>query len=487
MKKRHYVLIAIGMALFCFLYIAVMGKTYTVKYNAPAGITSADQINVQFEVPGIAVLTEKKIEDGTLYLSFASVAEGRTFFEYDYGGLTSNGNYLYVHRFGIMTYGNIIGACTGCQVIPISLAAFLALVMIGLWKQYKAGIRENLYRYRNIRILGLFIFLVPIWVFLVTQVFNSQGLYGMIRFLLESANAFAYLAFPVAFIAFIIVTFSNLHLIIREGFNWRNALGALLGIAVCFCTFLPSMLYRWLEKVPYFDIHNMRSIGVFIDLAVESGVMVFLTYLECILAATIVLGIKAARHIPAFDKDYILVLGCQIKADGTPTKLLQGRIDRAMEFAKMQKEASGKDIVFVPSGGKGDDEIISEAACMANYLAEKGVDPSSILVEDKSVSTETNFRNSLELIQKHTDKKDPKIAFATTNFHVFRAGILATRLGIYAEGIGGKTKSYFWINAFVREFIATLYAERKTHILTILGMILLVATSAYAVYASYLV
>lgn len=219
MKKRHYVLIAIGMALFCFLYIAVMGRTYTVKYNAPAGITSADQINVQFEVPGIAVLTEKKIEDGTLYLSFASVAEGRTFFEYDYGGLTSNGNYLYVHRFGIMTYGNIIGACTGCQVIPISLAAFLALFMIGLWKQYKAGIRENLYRYRNIRILGLFIFLVPIWVFLVTQVFDSQGLYGMILFLLESANAFAYLAFPLAFIAFIIVTFSNLHLIIREGFN----------------------------------------------------------------------------------------------------------------------------------------------------------------------------------------------------------------------------------------------------------------------------
>ena len=62
MKKRHYVLIAAGMALFCFLYIAVMGRTYTVKYNAPAGITSADQINVQFEVPGIAVLTEKKIE-----------------------------------------------------------------------------------------------------------------------------------------------------------------------------------------------------------------------------------------------------------------------------------------------------------------------------------------------------------------------------------------------------------------------------------------
>ena len=42
--------------------------------------------------------------------------------------------------------------------------------------------------------------------------------------------------------------------------------------------------------------------------------------------------------------------------------------------------------------------------------------------------------------------------------------MLAEQLGIKAEGIGSRTKSYFWINAFVREFIATIYKEKRTHL-----------------------
>ena len=59
---------------------------------------------------------------------------------------------------------------------------------------------------------------------------------------------------------------------------------------------------------------------------------------------------------------------------------------------------------------------------------------------------------------------EPKIAFATTRYHVFRAGFHASRLGMKVEGVGGKTKAYFMINAFIRELIATLYYERKLHI-----------------------
>ena len=41
------------------------------------------------------------------------------------------------------------------------------------------------------------------------------------------------------------------------------------------------------------------------------------------------------------------------------------------------------------------------------------------------------------------------------------------------EGIGSKTKTYFWVNAFIREFIGTLYAEKKKHILTFALIIVL--------------
>ena len=135
----------------------------------------------------------------------------------------------------------------------------------------------------------------------------------------------------------------------------------------------------------------------------------------------------------------------------------------------MQKEKTGKDIIFVPSGGKGNDEIMSEAQAMKNYLIEKGIKENNILIEDKSKNTFENIKFSNKLINDKV--KNAKIAFSTTNYHVFRAGIIARNQNINIEGIGAKTKSYFWINAFIREFIVTLFSEKKKHITIILCII----------------
>ncbi len=175
-------------------------------------------------------------------------------------------------------------------------------------------------------------------------------------------------------------------------------------------------------------------------------------------------GLKAAKRIPAFDKDYILILGCQIKKDGTLTPLLKGRADRAIEFARMQKEASGKDVIFVPSGGKGPDEILPEAQAIRSYLVHAGIPEARILTEDGSVNTYENFKWSLTLIRTVSRAPEPQIAFSTTNYHVFRSGVLAGQQGVRAEGIGSRTRSYFWVNAFVREFAAAVYSEGKQHL-----------------------
>ena len=50
------------------------------------------------------------------------------------------------------------------------------------------------------------------------------------------------------------------------------------------------------------------------------------------------------------------------------------------------------------------------------------------------------------------------------------------------EGIGAKTKSYFWINAFIREFIATLYTEKKKHIAVIFSIMIFVALMLFILY-----
>ena len=312
----------------------------------------------------------------------------------------------------------------------------------------------------------------------------NDGIIGSVNLLLESASSFSVIVLPVAFITFILVTISNIKLMRNEGPGWKNMLGCILGIMVCLGTIFPSVLGDFLQQTTLVDVHNQNGTDLYIEMFVENIVVAITAYLECVLMGTIILSTKAAKRIPAFDKDYILILGCQIKKDGTLTNLLKGRADRAIEFAKMQEEASGKDIVFIPSGGKGDDEIISEAEAIRNYLVETGIDESCILVENKSANTFENLRNSMELIRKDGKADDPKIAFSTTNYHVFRSGVFASQQGIRADGIGAKTKRYFWINAFIREFIAALVSEWKIHFAIIFSWIVLITMMIGIVYFS---
>ena len=176
----------------------------------------------------------------------------------------------------------------------------------------------------------------------------------------------------------------------------------------------------------------------------------------------------------------VLILGCYVNPDGTPGGVLKGRIDRAVEFRKMQEEQTGKNLVLVPSGGKGADEAVSEAEAMKNYLLKCGVDEVDILTEDKSVNTRENIKFSDALIKERT--KRAKVAFATTSYHVFRAGVIASSLGLHFEGIGAKTRTHFWINAFVREFLAEMVVERKRHMLAVSFLWLTAFLSMGAVY-----
>lgn len=101
---------------------------------------------------------------------------------------------------------------------------------------------------------------------------------------------------------------------------------------------------------------------------------------------------------------------------------------------------------------------------MKNYLLEQGIKEKNIVIENKSKNTYENIKYSNKLI----NNKNANICFSTTNYHVLRAGLIATEQNLKLEGIGSKTKTYFWINAFIREFIGTLYREKKKHITVVI-------------------
>ncbi len=318
--------------------------------------------------------------------------------------------------------------------------------------------------------MGIIIFIVISIISQILSISNYNGVISTINLMLHLFSFTTFLL-PIAFVVSILVIISNILLIRKEGFRVRNILGIILGIVLCFSSILPEILYNMLYSATWINIHNQNGIGLYVYNFIETTIYIIIAYIECILIGTIIIGIKAAKHIPKFDKDCIIILGCQIKKDGTLTKLLKGRVDRAIEFSKMQKEKTGKDIIFVPSGGKGNDEVISEAQAMKNYLLEQGIKEEKILIEDKSKNTFENIKFSNKLINDNV--KNAKIAYSTTNYHVFRAGTIARNQNINIEGIGAKTKSYFWVNAFIREFIATLFYEKKKHIAVVCCIIVL--------------
>jgi uncharacterized SAM-binding protein YcdF (DUF218 family) len=129
-------------------------------------------------------------------------------------------------------------------------------------------------------------------------------------------------------------------------------------------------------------------------------------------------------------------------------------VDRAIEFAEAQGAATGKAAVLVPSGGQGSDEPVSEAEAMAGYLRSRGVAEERILVENRSRTTKENLDFSRGLITG--TEKGRKTAFSTSSYHVCRGGILAEEMGWNIDGMGSRTKWYFWPNAFLREFIGLL-------------------------------
>ena len=454
---KKLIILCVFLIAISFVVISFMGKTYTLSF----GINNDNDYKLLIEEnTGKIEVLDKKENDDTYLVKVKAIKPGKVSIYLDYGDFQT-GKVLYIHKDMVITEDNFLGKSTCSEIIPISLSIILLYCLFLLIKKYKLCLKENLYQYKNIAYLGLIIFISFFTLNNALSIINYQGLFGTVNRTIDTLSFVSMILLPISFVTFIIVTISNINLIRKEGKSLKNLLGLFFGIFICALTLLPNHIYNILMQSQKIDIYNLNSAGPYIYDFLESLIYLIVTYLECIFIATIIVAIKSIKKKIAFNKDYMIILGCQIKKDGTLTPLLKGRVDRAIEFRNEQLKDTGKDLIFVPSGGKGNDEIISEAEAMKKYLLKQGIKSKNILVENKSKNTYENIKFSNDLI----NNKKANICFSTTNYHVMRAGLTATEQGLKVEGIGSKTKFYFWINAFIREFIGTLYSERKKHIL----------------------
>ena len=97
---------------------------------------------------------------------------------------------------------------------------------------------------------------------------------------------------------------------------------------------------------------------------------------------------------------------------------------------------------------------------MKKYLVEQGIGTDRVYAEEKATNTKENFEYSKAIIDNLLGE-NAKIAFVTTNFHVYRAGRVAAAQGVNAVGIAADDVWYLRLNNFLRECVGIcVYALR---------------------------
>lgn len=130
------------------------------------------------------------------------------------------------------------------------------------------------------------------------------------------------------------------------------------------------------------------------------------------------------------DVDCILVLGCGIRADGTPSDMLRDRLMRGI--ALYDAGAAPK---LLMSGDHGRVEY-DEVAVMKQYAVDTGIASEDVFMDHAGFSTYESIYRAKEIF------KADKILIVTQNYHLYRALYIADRLGVEAYGVSSDYHTY---------------------------------------------
>ncbi len=158
--------------------------------------------------------------------------------------------------------------------------------------------------------------------------------------------------------------------------------------------------------------------------------------------------VKSSLNKPDTPKTAIL-LGCKVNGS-SPSLMLKRRLDAAYEYL-----TENKDTIIIVSGGKGENEDISEAECMKEFLVSKGISSSRIIMEDKSSTTAENLEFSRKILEEYGLGNEAVII--TDSFHQLRASMIAKNLDIKTWNVSAQTPYYLLPTYWVREWYGVIW------------------------------
>ena len=143
------------------------------------------------------------------------------------------------------------------------------------------------------------------------------------------------------------------------------------------------------------------------------------------------------------DADCILILGCGVREDGTPSHMLE---DRLLQAAALY--AGGASSKIIASGDHGTDHY-DETNTMKNFLINKEIPSEDIFMDHAGFSTYDSIYRAKEIF------KAEKVIIVTQEYHLYRALYIAKALGLEAYGVASNPREYFGqVNREVREILA---------------------------------
>ena len=342
-----------------------IGDTFSYRY-VESGIREG-YTTASLEGEGVVSIESFQVKDGEAVLNLKAIAPGHCNIIIDYGDGENNAfsTTYYVNSLHIITKDAPIGTFNKLGLIIIELQFLLLFVFLLSVMNAIISYRRFCYSYRAVFYSGLSIFFGGLYVYatlIQTIVSDNDDLYLIYYRAMSIISGVAGFAFPFVILLCIYMIISNIVLMKREGVRLLNGLCIVVAVMLIVGTILGQNMYTILDGV--IDVHSSKG-HVMTDY-IESLLCLFVYYFESMLLGTFICLSKTSKILPSFDADYIIILGCAIRKNGTLTPLLKSRVDRALWFADWQKRDTGRDVIFVPSGGKGSDEIMSEAAAMRN-------------------------------------------------------------------------------------------------------------------------
>lgn len=140
--------------------------------------------------------------------------------------------------------------------------------------------------------------------------------------------------------------------------------------------------------------------------------------------------ILTAEEAADLDADCILVLGCGIREDGTPSHMLEDRLLTGISL--YDAGVSNRLLMSGDHGSKDYDEV----NLMKNFAKERGIPSECIFMDHAGFSTYESIVRAKEVFQAK------KIVVVSQAYHLPRAIYLADCLGLEAYGVSADLRIY---------------------------------------------